>query len=126
MKNVKNLPSIHSMKKYFAFIFLLFPQLLLAQAGGIGADHRLRAGDELSREVVVFDGSETNGRDVVWDLQEMEVLDNDYKTRFGGAEAVPWLVAGYEGLTGHQYLANEDGAILTIQPRVGMVKARIG
>ena len=45
------------MKKYFAFIFLLFPQLMLAQTGGIGADHRLRAGDELSREVVVFDGS---------------------------------------------------------------------
>ena len=100
------------MEKYFAFIFLLFPQLMLAQTGGIGADHRLRAGDELSREVVVFDGSETNGRDVVWDLQEMEVLDNDYKTRFGGAEAVPWLVASYEGLTGHQYLANEDGAYL--------------
>ena len=30
---------------------------MLAQTGGIGADHRLRAGDELSREVVVFDGS---------------------------------------------------------------------
>lgn len=100
------------MEKYFAFIFLLFPQLMIAQTGGIGADHRLRAGDELSREVVVFDGSETNGRDVVWDLQEMEDLDNDYKTRFGGAEAVPWLVAGNEGLTGHQYLANEDGAYL--------------
>ena len=66
------------MKKYYAFIFLLFPQLLLAQAGGIGADHRLRAGDELSREVVVFDGNGTNGRNVVWDLQEMEVLDNGY------------------------------------------------
>ena len=46
------------MEKYFAFIFLLFPQLMLAQTGGIGADHRLRAGDELSREVVVIDGSE--------------------------------------------------------------------
>ena len=31
---------------------------MLAQTGGIGAGHRLRAGDELSREVVVFDGSE--------------------------------------------------------------------
>lgn len=87
------------MEKYFAFIFLSFPQLLLAQTGDAGAEHGLRAGDELSREVVVFDGSETNGRDVVWDLQEMEVIDNGYKTRFGGAETVPWLVAGYEGLT---------------------------
>lgn len=114
------------MKKILVYLLYTFPQLLLAQADGAGTEHGLRAGGELSREVVVFDGSETNGRDVVWDLQEMEVLDNDYKTRFGGAEAVPWLVAGYEGLTGHQYLTNEDGAILTIQPRVGMVKARIG
>ena len=29
--------AIHSMEKYFAFIFLLFPQLLLAQTGGAGA-----------------------------------------------------------------------------------------
>ena len=116
----------YRMEKYIAFISLLLPQLLLAQTGGTGAEHGLRAGDELNREVVVFDGNGTNGRNVVWDLQEMEVIDNGYKTRYGGAEAVPWLVAGYEGLTGHQYLTNEDGAILTIQPRVGMVKARIG
>ena len=100
------------MEKYFAFIFLSFPQLLLAQTGDAGTEHGLRVGDELSREVVAFDGNRTNGRNVVWDLQEMEVLDNDYKTRYGGAEAVPWLVAGYEGITGHQYLTNEDGAYL--------------
>ena len=51
MEVKKNLPIIHTMEKYFAFIFLLFPQLLLAQAGGTGAEHGLRAGDELSREV---------------------------------------------------------------------------
>ncbi len=28
--------AIHSMEKYFAFIFLLLPQLLLAQTGGAG------------------------------------------------------------------------------------------
>ena len=100
------------MEKYIAFISLLLPQLLLAQAGGAGTEHGLRAGDELSREVVAFDGNGTNGRNVVWDLQEMEVIDNGYKTRYGGAETVPWLVASYEGLTGHQYLANEDGAYL--------------
>ena len=34
----KDLPiAIHSMEKYFAFIFLLLPQLLLAQTGGAGA-----------------------------------------------------------------------------------------
>ena len=79
------------MKKYLSFIFLLFPQLILAQTGDTGAENGLRAGDELSREVVTFDG---------------------YKTRYGGAEAVPWLVASFEGLTGHQYLTNEDGAYL--------------
>ena len=100
------------MEKYIAFISLLLPQLLHAQTGGAGTEHGPRAGDELSREVVAFDGNGTNGRNVVWDLQEMEVLDNDYKTRYGGAETVPWLVAGYEGLTGHQYLTNEDGAYL--------------
>ena len=46
------------MEKYFAFIFLLLPQLLLAQTGDGGAEHGLRVGDKLSREVVVFDGSE--------------------------------------------------------------------
>jgi len=75
------------MEKYFAFIFLLFPQLLLAQADGAGTEHNLRAGDELSREVVTFGGSETNGRDVVWDLQDMEVLDNDYLTWYTSAES---------------------------------------
>ena len=45
MKNVKNLPIIHTMEKYIAFISLLLPQLMLAQAGGIGAEHGLRAGD---------------------------------------------------------------------------------
>ena len=89
----------YRMEKYIAFISLLLPQLLLVQTGGTGAEHGLRAGDELSREVVAFDGNGTNGRNVVWDLQEMEVIDNGYKTRYGGAEAVPWLVAGYEGLT---------------------------
>ena len=53
---MKNLPSIHSMEKYFAFIFLSFPQLLLAQTGDLGTKHGFRAGDELSREVVAFDG----------------------------------------------------------------------
>ena len=87
MKVKKNLPSIHTMEKYFAFIFLLFPQLLLAQADGAGTEHNLRAGDELSREVVTFGGSETNGRDVVWDLQDMEVLEGDYLTCYTGAES---------------------------------------
>ena len=74
------------MGKYFAFIFLLFPQLLLAQDGG-GTEHGLRVGDVLSREVVTFGGSETNGRDVVWDLQDMEVLEGDYLTWYTGAES---------------------------------------
>ena len=52
------------MEKYFAFIFLLFPQLLLAQADGAGTEHGLRVGDELSREVVAFGGSETSGLSV--------------------------------------------------------------
>ena len=55
------------MEKYFAFIFLSFPQLLLAQTGDAGTEHGLRVGDELSREVVAFDGNRTNGRNVVWD-----------------------------------------------------------
>jgi hypothetical protein len=75
------------MEKYFAFIFLLFPQLLLAQAGGAGTEHGLRVGDVLSREVVTFGGSETNGRDVVWDLQDMEVLEGDYLTWYTGVES---------------------------------------
>ena len=75
------------MKKYIAFIFLLLPQLLLAQADGAGTEHGLRVGDELSREVVTFGGSETNGRDVVWDLQDMEVLEGDYLTWYTGAES---------------------------------------
>ena len=75
------------MKKYIAFIFLLLPQLLLAQADGAGTEHGLRAGDELSREVVTFGGSETNGRDVVWDLQDMEVLEGDYLTWYTGVES---------------------------------------
>ena len=75
------------MKKYIAFIFLLLPQLLLAQADGAGTEHGLRVGDELSREVVTFGGSETNGRDVVWDLQDMEILDNDHLTCYTGAES---------------------------------------
>ena len=102
----------YRMEKYIAFISLLLPQLLLAQAGGAGTEHGLRAGDELSREVVAFDGNGTNGRNVVWDLQEIEVINNGYKTRYGCVEAAPWLVASYEGLTGHQYLVNEDGAYL--------------
>ena len=87
MKNVKNLPIIHTMEKYIAFIFLLLPQLLLAQDGGAGTEHGLRVGDELSREVVTFGGSETNGRDVVWDLQDMEVLEGDYLTWYTGVES---------------------------------------
>ena len=75
------------MKKYIAFIFLLLPQLLLAQADGAGTEHGLRVGDELSREVVTFGGSETNGRDVVWDLQDMEVLEGDYLTWYTGVES---------------------------------------
>ena len=75
------------MEKYFAFIFLLFPQLLLAQADGASTEHGLRVGDVLSREVVTFGGSETNGRDVVWDLQDMEVLEGDYLTWYTGAES---------------------------------------
>ncbi len=75
------------MKKYFAFIFLLFPQLLLAQAGGAGTEHGLRVGDELSREVVAFGGSETSGLSVVWDQQDMEVLEGDYLTWYTGAES---------------------------------------
>ena len=77
------------MEKYFAFIFLLFPQLLLAQDGGAGTEHGFRVGDELSREVVAFGGSETNGRDVVWDLQDMEVLEGDYLTCYTGADVAP-------------------------------------
>ena len=100
------------MEKYFAFIFLLFPQLLLAQTGGTDTKHGLRAGDELNRQVVSISCAMTSGKDVVWDLQELEVLENDYKTRYAGAETAPWLVAGYEKLTGHQYLTNEDGAYL--------------
>ena len=65
----------------------MLPQLLLAQADGAGTEHGLRVGDELSREVVTFGGSETNGRDVVWDLQDMEVLEGDYLTWYTGAES---------------------------------------
>ena len=75
------------MEKYFAFIFLLFPQLLLAQAGGAGTEHGLRVGDVLSREVVAFGGSETSGLSVVWDLQDMEVLEGDYLTWYTGVES---------------------------------------
>ena len=85
---------------------------MLAQTGGIGADHRLRAGDELSREVVTFDGSETSGRSVVWDLQDMEVLDNGYLTCYTGADVAPWLVAAHEGLTSRQYLSADGGISL--------------
>ena len=77
----------YRMEKYIAFISLLLPQLLLAQADGAGTEHNLRAGDELSREVVIFGGSETNGRDVVWDLQDMEVLEGDYLTWYTGVES---------------------------------------
>ena len=75
------------MGKYFAFIFLLFPQLLLAQADGAGTEHGLRVGDELSREVVTFGGSETSGLSVVWDLQDMEILEGDYLTWYTGVES---------------------------------------
>jgi len=100
------------MEKYFAFIFLLFPQLLFAQTGDLGTKHGFRAGDELNRQVVSTSSAMTSGKDVVWDLQELELLENDYKTRYAGAETAPWLVAGYEKLTGHQYLSNEDGVYL--------------
>lgn len=77
------------MEKYFVFIFLLFPQLFHAQADGASTEHNLRAGDELSREMVTFGGSETNGRDVVWDLQDMEVLEGDHLTWYTGADVAP-------------------------------------
>ncbi len=90
----------YRMEKYIAFISLLLPLLLLAQTGGTDTEHGFRAGDELNRQVVSISCAMTSGKDVVWDLQELELLENDYKTRYAGAETAPWLVAGYEGLTG--------------------------
>ena len=100
------------MKKILVYLLYTFPQLLLAQADGAGTEHNLRAGDELSREVVIFGGSETNGRDVVWDLQDMEVLEGDYLTCYTGADVAPWLVAAHEGLASRQYLSTADGISL--------------
>ena len=100
------------MRKELIFLLAICRGLLFAQTEGISTEHGFRPGDELNRVVVSIADNLYSGLNVVWDLQEMEVLDNDYKTRFGGAEAVPWLVASYEGLTGHQYLTNEDGAYL--------------
>ena len=97
------------MRKELIFLLAICRGLLFAQTEGISTEHGFRPGDELNRVVVSIADNLYSGLNVVWDLQEMEVLDNDYKTRFGGAEAVPWLVASYEGLTGHQYLTNEDG-----------------
>ena len=100
------------MRKELIFLLAICRGLLFAQTEGISTEHGFRPGDELNRVVVSIADNLYSGLNVVWDLKEMEVLDNDYKTRFGGAEAVPWLVASYEGLTGHQYLTNEDGAYL--------------
>ena len=114
------------MKTGLIFILTFCPSFLFAQNVGISSEHCIRSGDELNRSVVSVESNLSKGQDVLWNLQSMELLNDDYITRYGCVEAAPWLVAGYEGLTGHQYLTNEDGAILTIQPRVGMVKARIG
>ena len=100
------------MKRILLYLWSVFPQMLFSQTVGIGVEHGFRAGDELDRQVVSISNAMTSGKDVVWDLQELELLENDYKTRYAGAEAAPWLVAGYEKLTGHQYLSNEDGTYL--------------
>lgn len=100
------------MKTGLIFILTFCPSFLFAQNVGISSEHCIRSGDELNRSVVSVESNLSKGQDVLWNLQSMELLNDDYITRYGCVEAAPWLVASYEGLTGHQYLTNEDGAYL--------------
>lgn len=97
---------------FIIFILVICPDFLFAQTAGISTEHCIRSGDELNRSVVSVESNLSKGQDLLWNLQGMELLDDDYMTRYGGVESFPWLVAGHEGLSGYQYLLTESSVYL--------------
>ena len=103
----------HAKKTYALLFFMLIPSVLLGQNVLSLSCHKLRPGDQLQKQQVVYKSPGETGVHQLWDFSQMESVDEDYRLKYISINAGTDTVAGVEHRTMYYYYLRGDSLFLS-------------
>lgn len=73
--------------------------------------HSYRAGDEIRKQIITYKNEGGNGKDVVWDFSDVDILDKNYTVTYSSVADNKNTIVGIENKTRYYYTEHADTLI---------------
>lgn len=73
--------------------------------------HSYRAGDEIRKQIITYKNEGANGKDVVWDFSDVDILDKNYTVTYSSTADNKNTIVGIENKTRYYYTEHTDTLI---------------